>query len=575
MKRRGAARSHVAWDWVRRFVRPQSRAIAAILVLSALATGVALAPPYIVKLLIDQAILADQPALLWPLIGALLGLAALGVALTAGNQWLHTRTSGRILFALREHLYAHLVSLSPRTLAKHREGDLLARLDGDVAEIQRFALDSVLALSSGVLALVATAALLVSLSPTLSLAALVLLPLEWLFLRWIRPRLAARARALREDSSSLSSFFVETLPSLKAIQSLGTGAQEGARLSGLHRSYLRDLLTSGLWNGAAGAGPRLLGAAAQAAVFGIGGLAVIRGELSLGSLMAFSAYLAQASRPVQTLFGVYTAAARARVSLERVETLTRLEPEVRSPARPRALPADRGGPVGEIVFDGVSFAHPGGPPLLRAAHCKIPAGARVRLAGSSGAGKSTWVDLLTRHYDPDAGAIRLDGVDLRELDLVALRRSVAVVGQGGVLFAGSVADNLRYGNPGVAEAEVRDAAERAELARLLRERDLGLETRLGSGGAGLSGGEAQRLLLARALLQRPRVLVLDEATSEIDATAEAKILAAIDELFADKTRVVIQHHPAAGAERWDLGLEVGGGTLVVAPGDRGAGRRPR
>jgi ATP-binding cassette subfamily B protein len=539
MNPRGAPSPHAAWAWVRRFVRPQRRAIAAILALSALATAVALAPPYIVKLLIDSAILADRPALLWPLIGALLGLAAFGAALTAANQWLHTRTSGRVLFALREYLYAHLASLSPRTLARHREGDLLARLDGDVAEIQRFALDSVLALSTGALGLVATSALLISLSPTLSLVALLLLPLEWLFLRWVRPKLAARARALREGSSSLSSFFVETLPSLKAIQSLGTAGAESARLSRLHRFYLRDLLTSGLWNGAAGAGPRLLSAGAQAAVFGLGGLSVIRGELSLGSLMAFSAYLAQASRPVQTLFGVYTATARARVSLERVEALTRLEPEVRSPARPRHFPADRGGTLGEIVFDDVSFRHPGGPPLLRGVHCKIPAASRVRLAGSSGAGKSTWVDLLSRHYDPDGGVIRLDGFDLRELDLRELRRAVAVVGQGGVLFAGSVADNLRYGNPEVDAAALHQAAERAELAQLLRER-----------------------------------LVLDEATSEIDVDAEAKILATIDELFADKTRVVIQHH-TRGSEAWDLGLEVQDGTLAVSQGARGARRRTR
>ncbi len=560
-------------EWVRSLLRPQRGAIAAILALSALATAAALAPPYLVKLLIDRAILAGDASLLAPLIAALLGAGALGAFLTLWNQWLHTRTSGRVLFALRERLYRHLGSLSPRTLAAHREGDLLTRLDGDVAEIQRFALDSVLAVATGALGLVATTALLVSLSPQLSLVALLLLPLEWLFLRWVRPVLARNTRALREHASTLSSFFVETLPSLKAIQALGTLPGESARLARMHGAYLGDLLRSGLWNGAAGAGPRLLGAGAQAAVFGVGGLGVIRGELSLGSLMAFSAYLAQATRPVQTLFGVYTASARARVSLERVEALTRLEPEVRSPAAPRPLPP-RGDTAGEIVFEDVSFGHPGAAPLLAGAGCKIPAGARARLRGASGAGKTTWVDLLARHYDPDVGAVRLEGVDLRELDLRTLRRAVAVVGQGGVLFAGTVADNIRYGSPDADDDAVARAAQRAQLGPLLEGRGLGLASPVGRGGAGLSGGEAQRLLLARALLQAPRVLVLDEATSALDAAAEAKVLAEVDALFGDTTRILIQHHERAVGPV-DLDLEVADGTLRVVSEPPDAGRRPR
>ena len=429
--------------------------------------------------------------------------------------------------------------------------------------MQRFALDSVLALASGAIGLVLTVALLVSLSAQLAGVAALLLPLEWIFLRWIRPRLAERTRALRRDTSAVSSFFVETLPALKAIQSTATEREETGRLAALHRTYLGDLLRAGLWNGAAAAGPRLLGAVAQALVFGLGGLWVIGGSLSVGSLLAFSAYLAQAGRPVQTLFGVYTAWARVKVSLERVGALTAERPEVESPADARPLPErSTEAAVGEIVFDAVSFGHPTTPALLRRVSCKIPAGASVRIRGASGAGKSTWIDLLARHYDPDRGAIRLDGIDLRHLELTTLRRAVAVVGQGGVLFRGSLADNLRYGNGEISERDLHAAAEAAELGALL-ERDRAPGHTIAAGGRGLSGGEVQRVLLARAFLRSPRVLVLDEATSEIDGAVEAKLLACVDRLFPDITRVLIQHHEGATPWTAELCFELDRGGLTL------------
>ncbi len=544
------------WTLARDALRGHGGTFATILLVSALATAVALAPPYLVKILVDDALLPRDAGVLPALLIALVALAVGGALLGVLNTWLHTRTSGRILFSLRESLYAHLAALSPRTRARYAEGDLLTRLDGDVAEIQRFALDSVLALASGVVGVALTVALLVSLSPTLAGLAALLLPVEWFFLRWIRPRLAERTRALRRDTAAVSSFFVETLPALKAIQATASVEQETSRLAGLHRNYLQDLLRAGLWNGGAAAGPRLLGALAQAVVFGVGGLAVIGGNLSVGSLLAFSAYLAQAGRPVQTLFGVYTAWARVKVSLERVGALTAETPEVATPPAPRTFPERSvDAPVGEIVFDEVCFAHTGTAPLLQRVSCKIPAGSTVRIRGASGAGKSTWVDLLARHYDPDSGVIRLDGIDLRALELRAVRRAVAVVGQGGVLFRGSLADNLRYGNGAVPDEDVRAAAEAAELGALLERDTRGGET-IASGGRGLSGGEAQRVLLARAFLRSPRVLVLDEATSEVDEDIEAALLACVDRLFPDTTRILIGHHDSAARGATDLCFEL-------------------
>jgi len=525
--------------FARHRLAPHAAALSAVLATSALATGFALTPPYLVKWLVDRALLAGDVRLLGWLCAAMVTVAAAGAAVQALNQWLHTRLSGQMLFSIREDVYDHLLKLSPRTLSKHREGDLLARLDGDVAEVQRFALDSLLALTSGALGLTATLALLLHLSPHLTAAAAILLPAEFLFLRWVRPRIESRTRRVRERASDVTSFFVETLPAAKQIQATATEARQELALQGLHRDYLGDLLRLQLTNLGGAAVPQVMSSAAQAGVFALGGYAVVAGQLSLGSLLAFSAYLTRAMGPVQTLFGVYVASRRARVSWHRLQELLHLEPEVQSPQHPRPFPK---GP-GEVVLEAVSFVHPGAHPVLRKADLRIEGGARVELRGASGIGKSTLIDLLARHYDPDEGRITLDRVDLRELDLHELRRQVAVVGQGGVIFGGTLAENIRYGSD-AGDAEVLDAARRAGLGSLLETRRDGLDTRVGPRGVQLSGGEAQRVLLARALLQRPRVLVLDEATSEIDAATELKLLQQVDQLFADTTRIVIRHRGA-------------------------------
>ncbi len=547
--------------FARRLLAPHAAALSGVLATSAVATGLALAPPYLVKLVIDRALLAGELRLLFALCAAMVGIAVVGAAVQALNQWLHTRVSGEMLFAIREGVYAHLLRLSPRTLAARREGDLLTRLDGDVAEVQRFALDALLALATGTIGLIATLALLLHLAPRLTALAALLLPAEWLFLRWVRPRIEVRTRQVRERASDVTSFLVETLPAAKQIQAAAAESRQRDALHQLHASYLRDLLRLQLTNLGGTAIPQVMSSAAQAGVFALGGYAVVAGQLSLGSLLAFSAYLTRAVGPVQTLLGVYVASRRARVSWDRLGEIMRIEPEVRSPAHPRPFPA---GP-GEVVLNEVQFGHLGAEPVLAQASLRVPGGSRIELRGISGVGKSTLVDLLARHYDPDAGHLYLDGVDLRELDLAELRRQVAVVGQGGVIFAGTLADNIRYAAPEADDAAVEKAALAAGLGPFLASRSERLATPLGPRGTTLSGGEAQRVLLARALLVKPRVLVLDEATSEIDAATERSILDQVEALFGSTTRIVIRHR-SEGSLRGGRAVTLRDGSLFeVAP----------
>ncbi|MDA5192590.1 ABC transporter ATP-binding protein [Govanella unica] len=552
-----ASFSALAWE----LARPHAGRLAFVLLLSVFATGLGLLQPWLTKLLIDGGILGRRMDVLLTVTAVLLLAAFLSAGLGALNRWLYVGVSARILFAFRGRVFAHLLTLSPRYFAAARTGELMSRMDGDVAEVQRFALDSALAVVSAAIMLTGSLIFMLALDARLTLIAFALLPLEILFLRAFRPLLMTRSAALRGRAADLSAFLVERISGVRLLQGLGAERKAAADFAAHQDRYRTDLLKQQMTSYGVGAGPGLMLTLSNAAVFVIGGSAVIDGSLTLGTLIAFSAYLGRATGPVQTFLGLYTAAARAEVSLDRVRVLLDAEPAVRSPAVPRALPD---GPGGAIAIEGLMFGHPGRDAfILDQASAVIPAGSKVALEGLSGAGKSTLVDLLQRHYDPDGGRILLDGMDLRELDLAVLRRQMVVVTQDMILMRGSVAENLRLARPEASDDDLRAALLAAELGDLMTRLPQGLDSLIGERGASLSGGERQRFALARALLCDPRVLILDEATAGVDATAEARVLAAVDQLFAGRTRLIISHHPRAFRDV-DLRLQLASGKLRVS-----------
>ncbi len=541
-------------------VRPQLGRLSLALTLALLLAALSAAQPLLTRVVIDQGLIGRQfPKLVEACLG-MLGLGLMAFLLGGLHRVIYVRASGRALFSLRGAVYAHLLRVSPRRLARVPVGDLVSRLDGDIAEVQRFGTDAAASFISSVLTLGVVGAVMLQLSWRLTLLVVALLPLQLVVRQYARPRIEASTRALREAAARLSGFLVETLAGARSVQAAAAEEVEGRRLDALGTAYLGRVLRQQLVMYSTGSLAGFLGHVATAATFMLGGWYVLRGQLSVGTLVAFAAYLGRSSGSAASMAALYTGYQRARVSLTRVEELLDL-PCVPESAQAVAVPADA---CGALRFESVSVAASiEGRPVLDAVTVDIPAGSKVVLRGASGAGKSTLADLLRRFVDPDSGRILLDGRPLEEYRLADLRRRIVVVEHSPVLFRGSILDNLRYGHAEVDEASAIAAARQALVDEFVSALPEGYATQVGEGGSGLSTGQRQRIAIARAALATPLIVVLDEATSGLDVEVARAVHRSLDSAFAQRTRLVITHR-ADDVERTDVCWQLQGGRLRSA-----------
>ncbi|MBV0892790.1 ABC transporter ATP-binding protein/permease [Paracoccus sp. Z118] len=540
--------------WLAPVIATALPGIGVVLATSLAAATLGLAPPWLTKQLIDKGLLAGDAGALWLYAAALfaVGLVALGSGMV--NSLLHLRYSAAMLADLRGRMLAAVLGQTAARPAQ-QVGELMARLDGDTAEIQRFAFDGLLAAAGSVFRLAGGAAMLFVLEWRLALLAVAAAPLNLIFLSWARPRTQARAEAVRDSRGALSSWLVETVAGLPSLRSIGAEATRAEGFAPLQATQIVLLIRQRRWLELTGAVPHLVNAVVRSAVLVAGGLMVIAGTWPLGSLIAFLAYIGMMTGPLQNLLGLYHAQAQAKVALARLSALAATEAAETGGRSPAPGP-------GALRF--VAARAQAGRHLP--VELTIRAGQRVLLDGPSGIGKSTLAALAARLAAPAPGArVFLDGEDVAGLDPVALRRAVAIVPQSAALFRGTLADNLRLADPAADDAALWRALGDAGLAGPLRQREQGLDTPIAEASRNLSGGERQRIALARALLLPFRVLVLDESLSEVDAAAAAEILSAIMRRHPERTLVVIAH---AGPAR-DLGFDQVV-TLTVDPAFRNA-----
>ena len=511
-------------------------------------TAASLAPPPLAKLAIDDGIVPGDLAKLNLVVVAFMASALILWAATWAQTWLVGWIGQRVLQDLRIQLFAHLQALSIGFYSRRQAGVIISRLTNDVQALDQLVSDGVVTLFGASLTLVGTAVILVVLDWQLALLTFLIFPVLGIGSFAFRIISADAYRATREKVAAITAYLQETLSGVRVVRVFGQERRHERVFSGLNDENRAANMTTVNLNAAYFPAVELLSALVTAGILLYGGLQAIQGDVTVGVLVAFIAALNNFFDPIQQLSQLYTTYQAGMAALDKIFELLDEEPDLRDRPGALALPRLRG----ELRFDHVSFAYaPGGENALTDIDLDVPAGQTVALVGSTGAGKSTFAKLVARFYDPTEGAIRVDGHDLRDVQARSLRAQLGIVPQEAFLFSGTILDNLSFGRPDATLDEVEDAARAVGAHDFIAALEHGYETEIGERGIQLSAGQRQLVAFTRALISDPRILVLDEATSNVDIHTETRIEEGLRLLLAGRTAVVIAHRLSTirGADR--------------------------
>jgi ATP-binding cassette, subfamily B, multidrug efflux pump len=501
-------------------------------------SGLALIGPRLTERALDVAIPRMDVGLLGLLAGLYLATLLFELVVEYGGAVLTALVGQRVMYDLRMEIFGHLQRLSVTYFDRNPVGRLMTRVTSDVETLNELFSSGVVTIFGDVFTLVAIMGMMLVIDVKLALVTFAVIPLVWLTAAIFRRRVRDAFRDIRYRLARLNSFLQERLSGMRVVQLFGREADSAGRFGELNREHLGAHLRSITIYAIFFPVVEVLTAVAMALLLWYGGLRVLDETLTVGVLAAFIQYTRRFFQPLQDLSEKFNLLQSAMASSERVFGLLDEPLAVREPVSPAALPR----PVrGEVRFEGVWFRYsPDGPWVLRDISFTASPGRTLALVGHTGAGKTTIVNLLLRFYDPERGRITVDGVDIRDLTTADLRSAIGFVQQDLFLFTGDILHNLTLGAP-ISREAARMAAGRVGADRFIERLPSGYEHRLGERGRNLSVGERQLLSFARALALDPRILVLDEATSSVDAEAEAQIQRAIAELMAGRTSLVVAH----------------------------------
>ncbi|WP_255292561.1 ABC transporter ATP-binding protein [Micromonospora sp. WMMA1996] len=518
------------------------RPLAAVVAIIVASSVIAMASPFLLRTVIDRALPDRDLTLLAWLVAGMVAVAAVTAVLGVAQTWISTRVGQEVMHRLRTDVFAHLQRQSIGFFVRTRTGEVQSRITNDIGGMQAVVTSTATSIAANLTTVVATTIAMLALSWRLTLvSAVVLPPALWLTRRVARLRREITAQRQRE-LADLTVTIEEGLSvsGVRLAKTLGTGAAlvdrftaSSARLVDLE---LRSEL-AGRWRMAA---MTVVFAAIPAVIYLGAGLPGTAGTLTIGTLVAFTALQGNLFRPLMGLLNVGVTLTASLALFARIFEYLDLPVEVAEPARP--VPLDPATVRGHLRVEDVTFSYPGSDTAaLAGVSLDVPAGTSLALVGETGSGKSTLAALVSRLHDPDAGRITIDGIDLRDLRLADLAAVVGVVSQETYLLHGTVRDNLRYARPDATDADIEAAARAARIHDLIAALPDGYDTMVGSRGHRFSGGEQQRLAIARTLLRDPRILVLDEATSALDTETERAVQRALDELTRGRTVVTIAH----------------------------------
>ncbi|MFJ3977588.1 ABC transporter ATP-binding protein [Streptomyces sp. NPDC090021] len=560
------------------FARPHRRGLVSFLLLSVVTALLAVATPVLASRVVTAIVDGRDGAVVTrlALLIALIALAEAGLGLLARR--LSATLGEGLILDLRTAVFDHVQRMPVAFFTRTRTGALVSRLNNDVIGAQRAFANTLSGVVANTVTLLLTLTVMLSISWQITLLALVLLPVFVLPARRMGARMAAMQREASALNAAMGTQMTErfSAPGATLVKLFGRPAEESAEFA-VRAARVRDIgIRTAMAQSAFITALTLVSALALALVYGLGGYYALRGTLDAGSVVALALLLTRLYAPLTALAGARVEVMSALVSFERVFEILDLKPLIAQKPDARRVPE---GPV-TVEFDRVSFGYPaadkvslasleevaaldarGGTQVLHEVSFRAEPGQMIALVGSSGAGKSTIAQLLPRLYDADAGAVRLGGIDVRDLTADSIRETLGMVTQDGHLFHESVRANLLLARPDAAEEEIWEALRRSRLDGLVASLPDGLDTVVGERGYRLSGGERQRLTIARLLLARQRVVVLDEATAHLDSTSEAAVQEALGEALAGRTAVVIAHRLST-VQAADLILVVEDGRIV-------------
>jgi subfamily B ATP-binding cassette protein MsbA len=514
-------------------------------------------PPRIVQYTIDKVIAADRYEVLPKVIGIYVFIVVFGQAIASLSGYWMSVGGQRVLHTLRMALYEHFQKLSLSYYQDKRVGDLISRMTGDVHQLEGLIVGTSNSLARQLFGTGFALYYMLSYNRFLTLLVLIPVPIIGVSLFFFTRRVRVVYRSIRDLMGQLSAKLMENLSGIVVIKAFNREPEEfkaveeasrrlqsqsilAAKMSALFHPFIHTVSTMG-----------------TIMVLGVGAVMISKGQFTVGKLTAFLMYVSQFYLPIGDFIRTFDSIQRALASAERIFEVLDTVPDVQDPPDP--VPLDR--IRGEVEFEHVSFRYPSGEEVLHDINVKALPGQRVAIVGRSGAGKSSFINLIPRFYDATEGRVLIDGIDVRRVRQSDLRKHIAIVLQDTFLFSGTVKENLLFGRPDATDDEIIEAAKAANAHEFIINLENGYDTQVGERGVKLSGGQKQRLAIARAILANPRILILDEATSSVDSESEFLIHQALDRLMVGRTTFIIAHRLSTvrGA---DTILVLEGGTIV-------------